>query len=342
MPPEPLVTAVVVNLDGRRQLHDCLDSLFAQSWPRLEVVLVDNGSSSKEVEELRELYGDRVRLILNPHNEGFARGNNQAFEVARGDWIFVLNNDAVADPGCVEALMRFAAEREEVGMLACRVVQHDRPNFLDSAGLLLYPDGACRPRGWEEKDLGQYDRAEEVLAPHGCAAAYRRSMLDALGGFDEDYFCYLEDLDLGARAWLAGWTGWYVPDARVSHRKSSTAGNYSKFKAYHVERNRIFNAVKLLPRFILFMSPLFTLNRYLLQGYAAATHRGLSDSFVKEYSYAELAWLLVKAYAVALFRLPRMLGKRRAIARSRKLSTDEWYQLISRFKLDAIELALKH
>ncbi|HLQ39051.1 MAG TPA: glycosyltransferase, partial [Planctomycetota bacterium] len=218
----------------------------------------------------------------------------------------------------------------------------DQPHVFDSVGLLIYPDGVCRPRGWQEKDLGQYDRSEQVLAPHGCACAYRRRMLDDTGGFDAVYFCYLEDLDLGMRAQLAGWKCWYVPTARVLHRKSATAGNYSKFKAYHVERNRIWNAVKLLPRFVLLMSPLFTLNRYLMQGYAAATHAGLSASFVKEYSWLQLAWLLLRAYLAALWRLPGMLQKRRRLARGRRITTREWYELISRYKLDAIELALKY
>jgi GT2 family glycosyltransferase len=130
--------------------------------------------------------------------------------------------------------------------------------------------------------------------------------------------------------------------ARVRHAKSSSYGNYSRFKAYHVERNRIFNAVKLLPAFILFVSPLFTLNRYLLQLYAAVTHRGLPERFVKEYSWAGLAWLLLRAYAAALWRLPEMLRKRRELSRRRRISVDDWYRLISRFKLDAIELALKY
>lgn len=341
MAPEPLVSAVVVNYRGRGLLAECLDSLFTQTWPRLEVILVDNGSDG-EVDDALARHGERLRAIRNERNEGFARANNQAFAAAEGEWVFLLNNDAVADPACVERLVRFAEGRPEVGMLACRVLRYDRPNIFDSAGLLLYPDGVCRPRGWEEKDLGQYDRPEEVLAPHGCAAAYRRAMLEELGGFDEDYFAYLEDLDLGMRGWLAGWTGWYVPDAVVRHKKSATAGNYSKFKAYHVERNRIWNAVKLLPRFLLLMSPLFTLNRYLLQGYAAATHRGLSDEFVKEYSLPQLAVLLARAYAAALWALPRMIRRRRAISRARRISVEEWYALVSRFKLDAIELALKY
>jgi GT2 family glycosyltransferase len=166
-------------------------------------------------------------------------------------------------------------------------------------------------------------------------------MLDQVGVFDEEYFCYLEDLDLGMRGQLAGWKCWYVPTAVVRHHKSLTAGNHSKLKAYCVERNRIWNAVKLMPRFILFVSPLFTINRYLMQTYAGMTHRGLTSDFVREYSVLGGFWVVFRAYVAALWRLPRMLARRRAIARFRKLSTEEWYGLISRFKLDAIELALK-
>jgi hypothetical protein len=119
-----------------------------------------------------------------------------------------------------------------------------------------------------------------------------------------------------------------------------TAGNHSKLKAYCVERNRIWNAVKLMPRFILFVSQRFTINRYLMQTYAGMTHRGLTSDFVREYSVLGGFGVVFRAYVAALLRLPRMLARRRAIARFRKLSTEEWYGLISRFKLDAIELAL--
>jgi GT2 family glycosyltransferase len=167
-------------------------------------------------------------------------------------------------------------------------------------------------------------------------------MLDAVGRFDESYFAYLEDLDLGMRGQLAGWKCLYAPTAVARHAKSMNSGNHSKFKAYHVERNRIYNAVKLLPGFMLLVSPLFTLNRYLLQFYAARTRRGLPSRFVKDYSWLGLLGVLTRAYAAALVNLPRMLRQRRAIARTRSISVDEWYRLISRFKLDAIELALKY
>ena len=337
----PLVSAIVVNWNGGELLQQALGSLFAQTWPALEVILVDNGSIDGSPEQAERWFGDRLRLIRNLKNEGFAGGNNVGFAAARGEWLFLLNSDAVCPPEVITELMAFAADKPDVGQLACRVVQADKPNFYDSAGLLLYPDGVARPRGWQEKDQGQYDRPEEVLAPHGCACALRKTMLDQVGSFDEDFFCYFEDLDLGMRGQLAGWKCWYVPTSAVRHKKSSTAGNYSVFKAYHVERNRLYCLWKWMPRFLVFVSPLFTLNRYALQGYAAATRQGLSADFVKEYSVARLIVVLLHAWSAALWRLPRMLRKRRAISSSRKIGLREWYDLISRFKLDAIELALK-
>lgn len=337
----PVVSAIVVNWKGRLVLGECLASLFAQTYPRLEVILVDNGPEPELVDEMQARYGERLRVIRNRRNEGFARGNNQGIAAATGEWIFLLNNDAVADPGTVEELVSFARDRPAVGMLACRVVSYDSAHIFDSVGLLVYPDGVCRSRGWEEKDLGQYDQPEAVLAPNGCAAAYRRRMLEETGLFDETYFAYLEDLDLGMRGQLRGWSCWYVPTARVRHRKSHSAGVHSKFKAYFVERNRIWNAVKFLPPFLLCISPLFTVNRYLLQAYAAATRQGAAGRFARDYSWPQAMVIVLRAHVAALWRLPQMIAKRRAILRGSRLSRREWYDVISRFKLDAIELALK-
>jgi hypothetical protein len=338
----PKVSAIVVNWNGGEMLCEALSSLFAQTWPAMEVILVDNGSTDRSTDMAVGRFGDALTVVKNGRNLGFAAGNNIGFTVAKGEWFFLLNSDAVCDPGVVEELMNFVSDKPDAGQLACRVVKADHPHIFDSTGLLLYPDGVCRARGWEEKDLGQYDRAEEVLAPHGCACALRRTMIEQIGAFDEDFFCYLEDLDLGARGQLAGWKCWYVPGTRVRHRKSATAGNYSVFKAFHVERNRIFCLWKWMPRFLVFTAPLFTMNRYAMQAYAAYTHQGLSAEFIKEYSAARLFIILLQGRLSALWRLPRILRKRKQISDKRKISTREWYALISRFKLDAIELALKY
>lgn len=337
----PFVSAIVVNWNGGAMLDDALGSLFDQTWPSMEVILVDNASTDGSADAAERRFGNKLVVVRNAKNEGFARGNNIGFAAARGEWVFLLNSDAVSDPGTVQELMQFVSDKPAVGQLACRVLQASRANYFDSVGLLLYPDGVSRSRGWEEKDLGQYDRAAEVIAPHGCACALRKTMLDRIGGFDEDFFCYLEDMDLGVRGQLAGWQCWYVPTTRVLHRKSTTAGNYSVFKAFHVERNRLYCLWKWMPRFLLVISPLFTLNRYAMQAYAAHTHQGASSEIVKQYSPLRLFVLLIQARLSAYWRLPRMFAKRREIQRGRTISVREWYELISRFKLDAIELALK-
>lgn len=337
----PLVSAVVVNWNGGATVPEAVASLLEQDWPSLEVIVVDNASTDGSIDELEKRFDGRITIIRNARNEGFARGNNIGFAAAKGDWVFLLNPDAACDPQTISALMRFAADKPDAGQLACRVVQTEQPNFFDSTGLLLYPDGVCRSRGWQEKDLGQYERAEEVLSGHGCACALRKAMLDEIGGFDEDFFCYLEDLDLGMRSQLAGWKCWYVPTAWVRHRKSASAGNHSVFKAYHVERNRLYCLWKWMPRFLVVVSPLFTMNRYAMQWYAIHTRQGISADFVKEYSMPRLVVLVLQAWLAALWRMPRMFRKRKQIQNMRKISVREWYELISRFKLDAIELALK-
>ncbi len=213
-------------------------------------------------------------LVRNARNEGFARGNNVGFAAAKGEWLFLLNSDAVCDPDAIAQLMAFVADRPEVGQLACRVLQADRSRTSSIRSAC-----SCTGRHLQIARVGgegsrPVRSPEEVIAPHGCACALRKAMIDQIGGFDEDFFCYLEDMDLGVRGQLAGWKCWYVPTARVLHKKSATAGNYSVFKAFHVERNRIYCLWKWMPRFLLFLSPLFTLNRYAMQAYAAHTHQG--------------------------------------------------------------------
>src|SRR6266705_2745269 len=115
-------------------LQDALASLFAQTWPALEVILVDNGSTDDSVAQAERCFGDKLVVFRNAKNEGFARGNNAGFQAAKGEWVFLLNSDAVCDPDVIEELMRFAADKPDVGQLACRIVRADQPNFFDSTG----------------------------------------------------------------------------------------------------------------------------------------------------------------------------------------------------------------
>lgn len=339
---KPSVSVIVVNWNGEDYLKKCIDSLNAQTFRNFEVILVDNGSTDNSAVKLKQHYNGFVNLISNQKNTGFCGGNNIGIRYAKGELIALLNMDAVAEPDWLETLVQSAEKNPKAGMWACRVLLNSDSFCFDSAGgLMFYPDGVCRNRGWQEKDIGQYNREEETLAPHGCAAMYRRKMLEQIGLFDEHYFAYLEDLDLGLRGQLAGWKCIYVPKAIVHHERSVSLGNHSKTKAFLVERNRIWNMIKFLPPFLLLISPLFTMNRYLLQGYAAVTHQGISGSFARDYSRFQLVWIVAKAYFSALLKLPDMLRERKKIQKGRNISTQELYFLISKYKLDAIEIALK-
>lgn len=336
----PRVTVIVLNWNGAELLGDCLRSVKNQDFRDFEAIVVDNGSTDGSA-DLVEREFPELGLVRLPENTGFCHGNNVGMRAATGDLVVLLNNDAELAPSFLTRLVDAADLEPDVGMFATRILMHDRRNVFDSTGLLVYPDGICRSRGWLEKDVGQYDVADEVLGPNGCAAAYRRAMLDDVGLFDERYFAYLEDLDLAFRGQLRGWRCRYVPDAICYHKKSITSGYHSAFKAFLVERNRIWNAVKLFPLRLLLLSPFYTFARYLAQGFATATGKGISSSFVRDYSRLELAGILVRAYVSALAALPAMWRERQRIQRNRRLGALAVFMLMKRYRLPALELAFK-
>ncbi len=336
----PRVSILVLNWNALELLRGCLQSLREQTCKDFEVLVVDNGSADASAEMVGREFPE-VRLLPLATNTGFCGGNNVAYTQARGDLILLLNNDAEVHADFVEKMLSAADLETEFGMFAANIRMFDRREVFDSTGLLVYPDGICRSRGWLEKDVGQYDRADEVLAPNGCAAMYRRAMIDDVGFFDEAYFAYLEDLDLGLRGQLRGWRCRYVPEAVVYHKKSMTSGYHSSLKAYLVERNRIWNAVRLLPLRLLLLSPLWTAARYVAQGFAAASGRGMSGQFSRDYSRTQMLGILLRAYAAALVRLPEVWRQRRLIQARRKLGALAVYTLLRRHRLPLLELAFK-
>ena len=336
----PRISIVIVNYNGGALLAECGASLAAQTFRDFEIVVVDNASIDTSLDAARGTLGDATILRLDG-NSGFARGNNLGIARARGELIVTLNNDARLAPSCLAELVAAADRHPDAGMFAPKILMSTDPTRIDSAGLLLYVDGVYRARGWQELDGPPFAEEREVLMPCAAVALYRRAMLDAVGLFDEDYFLYLEDGDLGLRGRLGGWRCWYVPAAVAFHLKSSTAGKHSRVKAYYVERNRIFNLIKHTPLPLILLSPLFTVYRYGLQGFAALSGRGASGGFARDYSRGDLLAILVRSYAGALGTLPEMWRKRRAIYRNRRISRREIYALFIRYRLRARDLAFK-
>ncbi len=335
----PLVSVIIPSWNRRALLAACLRGLFEQSWEPFEVIVVDNGSTDGSADMVAGDWGERARLLRNARNEGYARAVNEGIRASRGAYVATLNNDAVPDPGWLRALVEAAERAPRAGMVACKILSFEDPRILDGAGLLIYPDGSSRARGRLEEDRGQYDALPEALLPSGCAALYRRAMLDDVGLHDETFFAYCEDTDLGLRARLSGWTCAYAPGAIVRHHYSASSGHYSEMKAYFVERNRLWVAAKTFPAARLLASPLYTLGRYALQAWGALTGTGAAGRFARETSRARLLRTLLRAQFDGLRGLPRALRARRAVSvRVPRAEIDRWFR---EFGIGARELALK-
>ena len=242
----PLISVVVANWNGLRYLDHCLSSLAAQTYPAVEVIVVDNGSSDGSPAWIAEHF-PAVHVIANSANRGFAVANNQGIAASRGPFVALLNNDAWAEPGWLTGLYAAAAPDDRIGMVASLMVSASQPERVDSAGICVDRCGISWDRGGGQSAAAWASGPLEVFGACAGAALYRREMLDQLGGFDEDFFAYLEDVDL---AWRGRWLGWqarYAPAARVHHIHSGTGGEGSGFKTYWLARNKIEMIIKNYP-----------------------------------------------------------------------------------------------
>jgi GT2 family glycosyltransferase len=325
----PEISVIVVNWNRRELLRACLASLFAQAGAAFEVIVVDNGSrdGSREMLE-REFSGFPLQIIANRENLGFCAANNQGIRAARGRYIALLNNDAEAERGWLAALRRALDSAPGVGMAASKILVWEDPGRIDKAGHLIYPDGQNRGRGSGEPDRGQYDTPGEALWPDGCAAMYKREMLEQIGGFDEDFFAYADDAELGLRARIAGWRCLYVPDAVVRHHRGSTLGLGSARRLALIERNRVLLAAKLFPWSLLWLNPVYYAARISAGMWASLRGRGETSYFPGAAGKLRMATALLKGDLWALLLLPRILRKRARMRRIRKLSPREVRALI--------------
>ena len=333
-----MISVVVVNWNRRELLRACLRSLAAQTAAAdVEVIVVDNGSSDGSAAVALECLPS-AQVIENKENLGFCAANNQGIRVARGEFVALLNNDAEADAGWLHALLS-AFEEPRIGMVASKVLVHEDPARIDKVGHLIYPDGQNRGRGAGEVDRGQYDRREPALWPDGCAAMYRKAMLDEIGGFDEDFFAYGDDAELGLRARIAGWDCVYEPTARVRHHRGQTLGMASARRIALIERNRILLAAKLFPWRWLLATPFYFALRVAAGLWAAARNRGETKHYPGVSGKVRLAAGLLRGNLAALPMLPRILAKRKEIARFRKRSDAEVIALLRQHGISLREIS---
>jgi len=321
---------VVPTLAADETLAACLDSLEQQTFKDFEIVVVDN--SGRRAVQPR----DRVKVISNDRNVGFGAAFNQAFRASNAPFLAVLNDDATAHPRWLEALLAAVEERPDVGLCASQVRMAD-DGRLDSAGMLLCRDGSSKQRGHLES-MESYARLQETLLPSGAAAFYRREMLDEIGLFDESFFLYCEDTDLGLRARWAAWECLYVPEAVVEHRYSHSAGKASGLKACYVERNRLYLIVKNFPISDLLLVPFYASLRYFWHFVFAMQGRGKAADFQRDgNSVAKLPLYVLRAHLALLGRLPALWKQRRAM--KRRFTPKQFKRLVRRYSISPRQVA---
>jgi GT2 family glycosyltransferase len=303
------VTASVVipNWNGRDFLARCLEALRRQTAGDLEVVLVDNASSDDSVELVEHGFPE-VEVVRLDRNVGFAAAMNAGIHRASGANVAFLNNDTEPDERWLEELLGCLDRHPRAAAATSKVLMLDRPGTLDDTGDFVWPSLLPYARGHGEPDAGQYEGEEQVFSPSGAAALWRAEALAEIGLFDETFFAYYEDVDLGFRARLAGYECWYAPRAVVLHHRGGSSGD-NAFTLYHHARNRWLLLGKDAPAGLLARN----LPRILAGEVTWWSRARQSGSFGP----------LLRAYRDALAASGRVLAERRRIQSKRRITVAE-------------------
>jgi GT2 family glycosyltransferase len=323
---------VIPTLNGGETLRRTLAALRQQTFQPFEVIVIDNSGAGAA-------RGLDARVIGNLRNVGFGEAINQGAQASQAEYVACLNDDARPEPGWLEALVDALDASPRAGSAASRILLAGTDGLLDSAGLLLYPDGTAKQRAHRQPAQAR-NQPGEVLLASGCAALYRRAMLDETGGFDGDFFLYCEDTDLGLRAQLAGWNCLYVPDAVVEHDYSASAGGASRLKAFYVERNRLWTVVKTFPLALLPLVPFAALRRYWAHWRAMRSGEGLAGKLESSgIGLRQLVIIVGSAHWETLLKLGTLWRKRRRVPRRVHSSAGAFWRLIRREPVSAREIA---
>jgi N-acetylglucosaminyl-diphospho-decaprenol L-rhamnosyltransferase len=300
------VSVVVLTYQSGGTLTRCLAALKAQTVTGFETIVADNASSDGAPQAAAEA-DPGIRLIDNGGNLGFAAGNNRAAEQARGRWLVLLNPDAYAEPDWLEQFLAAARAHPRARCFTARQKMASDPTRLDGLGDAMAGIGFPFRGGYGALDPGPIP-ASEVFSPCGAAMMIDRALFLALGGFDERFFCYCEDVDLGYRLRLAGEAVMLAADAVVLHEGSvSTGGRRSDFSVFHGARNRLWLYVKCTPPILFWLTFLFHIVATLAV-WARATMEGRADP-------------VEQGLEAAIKALPEMWRSRRAVQATRRVSS---------------------
>lgn len=306
------VAILIVAYRSRETIPKLIAALEQQTVKPARVRVLENGSAQDERVDPHAL-PDWVELIVSEENTGFARGNNRLAQGVEQDWLLLLNPDAFPEPDWLEQMMAAAARWPSATLFGCTQDAYAAPGVLDGAGDVYHFTGLPYRAGYGRRM--EPPPEGEVFGPCGAAALIRRDVFERLGGFDEDYFCYVEDVDFAARARLTGETCVQVRDARVAHMGYGSSGRRSEFATYHGARNRIWTFFKVTPGWLLWLLAPVHLAVTILLWLSAARFGQFT--------------LFGKALGDAWAGRKRLLEKRRAVQAQRAITVRDYAARLS-------------
>lgn len=309
------VSIIIVNWNSREHLANCLNHLAQQSVRPERILVVDNASSDRSATDIEAQ--DNLSVMAMDINLGFAEGNNHALALCTTEFVALLNPDAFPEPDWLEKLVAMATTYPDVAAFGSCQLCANAPELLDGIGDVYHISGLIWRGGHGRQASTVSLTPREIFSPCAAAALYRRDALLEAGGFDKDYFCYVEDVDLGFRLRLAGYKAMYVPDAVVNHVGSvTTGGQHSDFAVYHGHRNLVWTYVKDMPGVLFWLLlPLHVLLNLVTIGWFSLKGQGGVILRAK--------WDAVKA-------LPKMWRKRQAIQAGRVAGISEIWQVLDK------------
>ncbi|MDF2888917.1 MAG: glycosyl transferase family 2 [Lacrimispora sp.] len=245
------VTIIIPNYNGLKFMEPCFKALKAQSDQNFELLVVDNGSTDGSVKWLKD---HQIPSIFLEENTGFSGAVNVGIRESVTPYIILLNNDTEPQPGYVGEMVKAIERSKKIFSVSSKMIQLYHKDLMDDAGDMYSVLGWAYQRGVGQKSSG-YNKACQVFSACAGAAIYRREVFDKIGGFDEDHFAYLEDIDVGYRAKICGYENWYCPKAVVYHVGSGTSGSkYNSFKVKLAARNNLYLNYKNMPLFQLILN----------------------------------------------------------------------------------------
>ncbi len=311
------VSVVVPNYNGIAFVERCFKALIKDA-PKAELLLVDNGSTDGS-RELTARRFPQVRIIALKENYGFCRAANEGMKAASSPYVILLNNDTEVLPGFTKALVSALQLEPRAFSAGAKMIQLHHPEKIDDAGNFYCALGWAFARG-KDKSVEYYEEPDEIFAACGGAVIYRKAVLERIGYLDESHFAYLEDIDLGWRAKIAGWKNIYAPEAKVLHVGSGTSGSrYNEFKVSLSSRNSIYLAYKNMPALQLFINLPFLLAgfgiKYLFfvkKGFGKTYRKGLKEGLLmcRREKKVKFCWKNLPCYGKIQLELWMNIGKR--------------------------------